>query len=217
MAHRSMILKADIPLSDLSRRPVQRVGPSARAVAASVLALWLSGCAHSPSRPPPEPSSPAPSPTAPLQLADLMPWLQSQGLQGLGASRDAVLFHAHRMLPRWAVLDPKADMDWMTGPQDCSGFVRWVFQQALGTQLPRQAAEQARAARWVAETEAKAGDPVFFNTLGAPRSHVGIYMGDGRFIHAPRLGNPVRIERLDQDYWRKRLEDFRRPPPLLGA
>jgi cell wall-associated NlpC family hydrolase len=98
---------------------------------------------------------------------------------------------------------------------DCSGFTRHVFATALGVSLPRRADEQARAPALhaVARDRLQPGDLVFFNTLRRAFSHVGLYIGDGRFVHAPRTGAQVRIESLGAGYWARRFDGARR----LGA
>lgn len=95
---------------------------------------------------------------------------------------------------------------------DCSGFTRYLYGQALGIALPRSADEQARFAslRTVARSELQPGDLVFFDTLRRMYSHVGIYVGDGRFIHAPRTGAQVRVESLSLPYWSRRFTGARR-------
>lgn len=95
---------------------------------------------------------------------------------------------------------------------DCSGFTRHVFQLNLGLVLPRRVDDQASARGLVAveRTELRPGDLVFFNTLKRNFSHVGIYVGDGRFIHAPRSGSEVRIENLRLAYWAQRFTGARR-------
>jgi cell wall-associated NlpC family hydrolase len=95
---------------------------------------------------------------------------------------------------------------------DCSGFTRHVFEHSLGLVLPRRADEQARASGLssVLRTELKPGDLVFFNTLRHTFSHVGIYVGDGKFIHAPRSGSEVRIEDMRKAYWDRRFTGARR-------
>lgn len=99
---------------------------------------------------------------------------------------------------------------------DCSGFTRHVFAQAIGFVLPRQADEQAQASglRAVAREQLRPGDLVFFNTLRRTFSHVGIYLGDGRFIHAPRSGAQVRVESMAAPYWTRRFTGARRAEPL---
>jgi len=99
---------------------------------------------------------------------------------------------------------------------DCSGFTRHVFENSIGLVLPRRADEQARSAKLeqVQREELKPGDLVFFNTMRRAFSHVGIYVGEGRFIHAPRTGGNVRIEDMRQAYWAKRFNGARRAPTL---
>ena len=93
---------------------------------------------------------------------------------------------------------------------DCSGFVRAMFQQTVGLMLPRTAAEQAAATQRIEKTDLKPGDLVFFNTLRRTNSHVGIYMGDGKFIHSPRSGSHVRVENMNISYWQTRFNGARR-------
>jgi cell wall-associated NlpC family hydrolase len=93
---------------------------------------------------------------------------------------------------------------------DCSGFVRAVYEQTLGMVLPRRAAEQADATQTISRAELKPGDLVFFNTMRSAFSHVGIYVGDNKFIHAPRTGARVRIEDMRESYWVQRFNGARR-------
>lgn len=93
---------------------------------------------------------------------------------------------------------------------DCSGFVRAVYHQTLGTLLPRRADEQAAATRVIDRRELQPGDLVFFNTMRRAFSHVGIYVGEGKFIHAPRTGAEVRVEDMRVAYWNTRFNGARR-------
>lgn len=95
---------------------------------------------------------------------------------------------------------------------DCSGFTRHVYAQSAGIALPRQADDQAQSAglREVRRDHLQPGDLVFFNTLRRTYSHVGIYIGEGRFVHAPRTGAQVRIESLAASYWARRFTGARR-------
>jgi cell wall-associated NlpC family hydrolase len=95
---------------------------------------------------------------------------------------------------------------------DCSGFVRLAYEQALHTRLPRTAQEMSHVGIRVDEHDLHTGDLVFFNTLDKPYSHVGIYLGEGRFIHASSgaVGS-VTISSLHDEYWQKRFEGARRP------
>ncbi len=99
---------------------------------------------------------------------------------------------------------------------DCSGFTRHVYQTLGGIPLPRSAEEQAAAPglRSVPSHELAPGDLVFFNTLRRTFSHVGIYVGDGRFVHAPRTGAQVRVDTLRSGYWASRFTGARRSERL---
>ena len=97
---------------------------------------------------------------------------------------------------------------------DCSGFVRYVFRHSLGQDLPTDSASQFHAGAKVARGEMKTGDLVFFRTRGQRVSHVGIYLDNGRFIHAPSAGKRVSISNLDETYWAKRFVGAKRPHGL---
>lgn len=96
---------------------------------------------------------------------------------------------------------------------DCSGLVQNVFRNALGMDMPRTAAQMARVGDRVPKSELKPGDLVFFNTMRRAFSHVGIYIGDNQFVHAPSGGGEVRVESLSQGYWTKRFNGARRVAP----
>jgi cell wall-associated NlpC family hydrolase len=93
---------------------------------------------------------------------------------------------------------------------DCSGFVRAVYQQILGVTLPRTSDRQAAATQIIDIKDLAPGDLVFFNTMRQAFSHVGIYVGEGRFVHAPRTGERIRLERLAASYWSDRFDGARR-------
>ena len=93
---------------------------------------------------------------------------------------------------------------------DCSGLIRYVFQQATGLSLPRSAREQARVGQSVSKDNLQPGDLVFFNTRRFQFSHVGLYIGDNRFIHAPSSGGAVQVVNLDNAYWQKAFNGARR-------
>ena len=93
---------------------------------------------------------------------------------------------------------------------DCSGFVRAMYDKSMGLLLPRRAEEQAAATQKIDRSELKPGDLVFFNTMRRAFSHVGIYVGDGKFIHSPRSGAEVRVESMNVSYWQKRFNGARR-------
>jgi cell wall-associated NlpC family hydrolase len=92
---------------------------------------------------------------------------------------------------------------------DCSGLVQFTYRQA-GLGVPRSTERQLQASRAVARAALRRGDLLFFDQEGKKKSHVGIYLGDGRFVHAPSSGKQVRIDRLDSRYWRAHLADVRR-------
>jgi cell wall-associated NlpC family hydrolase len=96
------------------------------------------------------------------------------------------------------------------GGFDCSGFVRAIYEQTVGLVLPRKAEQQAAATQKIDKSELKPGDLVFFNTLRRAFSHVGIYVGDGKFIHSPRAGAEVRVEDMRTSYWQRRFDGARR-------
>ena len=93
---------------------------------------------------------------------------------------------------------------------DCSGFVRYMYEKSVGLVLPRRAEDQAKVTEEINRSELKPGDLVFFNTLKRTFSHVGIYVGDGKFIHAPRPGKAVRVDDMREAYWQKRFNGARR-------
>jgi cell wall-associated NlpC family hydrolase len=102
---------------------------------------------------------------------------------------------------------------------DCSGFTRHVFENSVGLLLPRRASEQANSPDLipVKQAELKPGDLVFFNTLRHTFSHVGIYIGDNKFIHSPRAGGEVRVEDMRMAYWQKRFDGARRAPKVQAT
>lgn len=97
-----------------------------------------------------------------------------------------------------------------SGGFDCSGFVRTIYEQTLGLVLPRRASQQAAATEVIKRKDLQPGDLVFFNTMRRAFSHVGIYIGNGKFIHAPRTGGEIRVEDMDLRYWRSRFDGARR-------
>jgi cell wall-associated NlpC family hydrolase len=99
---------------------------------------------------------------------------------------------------------------------DCSGFVKAMYEQTVGLILPRRANEQAAATQKIDRQELQPGDLVFFNTLRRTFSHVGIYIGDNKFIHSPKPGAQVRVEDMGVPYWSTRFDGARRVnlPPV---
>jgi murein DD-endopeptidase len=92
---------------------------------------------------------------------------------------------------------------------DCSGLVQFSYRQA-GIRVPRSTGEQRRASKPVRAENLRPGDLLFFDQEGKKNSHVGIYVGNGKFVHAPSSGKQVRSDRLDMPYWRKHLSEVRR-------
>jgi cell wall-associated NlpC family hydrolase len=107
---------------------------------------------------------------------------------------------------------------------DCSGFVRAMYEKTVGLVLPRLAKEQAAATQPIEKKDLQPGDLVFFNTMKRAFSHVGIYVGEGKFIHSPKPGAQVRVEDMQKNYWARRFDGARRvvnfeaaDPALLQA
>ena len=93
---------------------------------------------------------------------------------------------------------------------DCSGFVKAMYEQTVGLILPRKAEQQAAATQHIDQADLQPGDLVFFNTMRRAFSHVGIYIGEGKFIHSPKPGAQVRVENMGISYWRHRFDGARR-------
>ena len=93
---------------------------------------------------------------------------------------------------------------------DCSGFVKAMFEQTVGLILPRRAEQQAAATQKIERADLRPGDLVFFNTMRHAFSHVGIYIGEGKFIHSPKPGAEVRVENMKVSYWNRRFDGARR-------
>ncbi len=104
---------------------------------------------------------------------------------------------------RWGGTSPDAGFD-------CSGLVNYVFRTALGIELPRVSRDMARDGERIERAALTAGDLVFFSRRGKRIDHVGIYLGDGRFVHAPRTGKDVMVSELDTGYWSRRFMQARR-------
>jgi cell wall-associated NlpC family hydrolase len=93
---------------------------------------------------------------------------------------------------------------------DCSGFVGHVFRHSLGFSMPRTSRAISRVGKPISQSELRPGDLVFYNTSHASFSHVGIYVGDGKFVHSPRTGESVHTEQMQLSYWAKRYDGARR-------
>lgn len=107
------------------------------------------------------------------------------------------------VLYRWAGNTPTTGFD-------CSGLVQYVVARAADVKLPRTTAEISQRGSPVDPGQIAPGDLVFFNTMGRPHSHVGIYVGKLRFVNAPSTGGVVRLDYLTNPYWAKRFDGIRR-------
>jgi cell wall-associated NlpC family hydrolase len=100
---------------------------------------------------------------------------------------------------------------------DCSGLIHYSAQESWGLKLPRRTRDMAQVGQKLKISELVVGDLVFFNTLGHRYSHVGIYLGDGYFVHAPSSGGQVRVDNMSVQYWKKRYTGARRIEPVRLA
>ncbi|NLR75933.1 C40 family peptidase [Leeia aquatica] len=155
----------------------------------ALAALLLAGC---PSRTPPATSSSKPVPVG-------------KRVEVASSHREEVTLYALGLLNteyRYGGSSPE-------GGLDCSGLVSHIFAKATGVLLPHNAAAIASLARPLERSALQAGDLVFFNTLGRPFSHMGVYLGEDKFIHAPSSGKLVRIDLLSNRYYASRFEGGR--------
>ncbi|NNM81785.1 MAG: C40 family peptidase [Burkholderiales bacterium] len=151
-----------------------------RRLAVFLLVAILAGCGSAPlvEQAPPAPSSP------------------------FQAKRDEVVMYALGLMDtdyRFGGANPSSGLD-------CSGMVSYIYRNAVGMRLPHNAYSMAKMVKRVGRRELKPGDLVFFNTLHRPYSHVGIYIGKGRFVHAPGTNGKIRISHLDSGYFSRRYE-----------
>lgn len=120
----------------------------------------------------------------------------------IAAKRDNIIFFSLGLIDtgyRFGGKNPEAGLD-------CSGMVSYVFREAADLRVSGSAADIAKRGREIDKRDLRPGDLVFFNTLGRSFSHVGIYIGNGKFIHAPSSRGKVRIERMDNRYFAQRFE-----------
>ena len=104
---------------------------------------------------------------------------------------------------RWGGTSPSTGMD-------CSGFMQYIFRKSMNINLPRTSSEMAQIGTQISRSALQVGDMVFFNTAGRRISHVGMYIGDNRFIHAPRKGKSIEITSLENKYWNSKYVTARR-------
>jgi cell wall-associated NlpC family hydrolase len=129
----------------------------------------------------------------------------TQASRGVSAQASEVVMYAMGLIDtgyRFGGKNPEAGLD-------CSGMVSYIYGRAAGVKVAGSAADIARNGRPIARDELRPGDLVFFNTLNRSLSHVGIYIGDTRFIHAPSTNGRVRIDRLSDSYYAQRFEAAR--------
>lgn len=198
--------------------PLHRLPTALLAAAALVCAAPALAAPDSPNVPP----SVAPAPVAPGD--QVLQFLHERGLvakaeggviqQARDLASELVLTAANFLGVPYRRGGDNADEGF-----DCSGFTRHVFEQTIGLVLPRRADQQAQQAGLmnVRRDELRPGDLVFFDTMRRAFSHVGIYIGEGKFIHAPRAGGQVRIEDMRQAYWTKRFNGARRADLAAAA
>jgi cell wall-associated NlpC family hydrolase len=142
----------------------------------------------------------SPAPRPPLTEGTI-----TQGPRAVSGQAAEVVMYAMSLIDtgyRFGGKNPEAGLD-------CSGMVSYVFHQAAGLKVQGSAADIARRGRPVERHELRPGDLVFFNTMNRSFSHVGLYIGEGRFVHAPSTNGRVRIEQMDNRYFAQRYEAAR--------
>lgn len=173
-----------LPILNRGRAPSRPGWRAPLAGAACCLALLLAGCAGTPARFDGDGHVEQPVTDKGNEVA-----MFSLGLVDIGY--------------RFGGKSPEAGLD-------CSGMVAYVYKKAINVVVSGSAADIARRGQQVDPRNVRPGDLIFFNTLNRPFSHVGIYIGDGRFVHAPNSNGKVRIDRLDNSYYAKHYEMTRR-------
>src|SRR3990172_5603049 len=151
------------------------------------LNLILAGCASQSLRPPEADTEPAAATAPVVNATDRASSVAMQALAHLGTP-----YRAGGLSPRTGF--------------DCSGLVAYVYRQGAGLALPRNTSDLSRLGEPVERAALRAGDLVFYNTQRREYSHVGIYLGEDRFIHAPASGGEVRVEDLRAGYWMRRYD-----------
>ncbi|GAB3250231.1 C40 family peptidase [Chitinimonas naiadis] len=166
-----------------------------------LLGLLLAGCASSPPKPV---ASNRPAQGKAVTKAEPRPDVSTSRIVASDSGREIVMY-ALGLIDvgyQFGGKNPEAGLD-------CSGMVSFIYRNAVGMDLKGSAADIARRGRSVRREELQAGDLVFFNTMNRPFSHVGIYIGDEKFIHAPSTNGRVRIESLKTKYFATRFEAAR--------
>lgn len=190
----SPLLRPRFPSRSDSLKP-QALGHHAATPLITVCAtVLLAACSTTP---PPSVTRPSPTP----ERAEHSDYFKLAGEQ----QAQEVVLYALGLLGtnyRFGGRNPDAGLD-------CSGMVSYIVEQVNGARLPHNAAQIASMTRPIGVNELEPGDLVFFNTLGRKHSHMGIYLGDGQFVHAPSSGGQIRIARLDNVYFEPRIDGAR--------
>lgn len=142
---------------------------------------------------------------SPAMRPESLPGTIAQGPQGPSSKGTEIAFYALGLIDtgyKFGGKNPEAGLD-------CSGMVSYIYREASGIHVTGSAADIARRARPIQREALRPGDLVFFNTRNRAYSHVGIYLGDARFIHAPSTNGRVRIDRLSDRYYAQRFEEAR--------
>jgi len=143
--------------------------------------------------------------TMPAATNSLSPWRQPPGVSVAPEKGNDIVLYSLGLIDtgyRYGGKNPSAGLD-------CSGMVSHIFEKATGLHLTGSAADIARKGRPVELSRIRPGDLVFFNTRGRSHSHVGIFIGNGRFVHAPNSHGKVRTESLTHGWFATRLEEAR--------
>lgn len=178
-------------------RPGALTGVDRSRFAIALIVVALAGCAGKPAVQV-EPERPAPSVRIDTDQTRFFSLEDEQHTQEMVVFALGLLGTGYKFGGR----NPEAGLD-------CSGMVSYIVEQVSGKRLPHNAAQIAGLTRPITRTELQPGDLVFFNTSRRTHSHMGIYIGDGRFIHAPSSRGQIRIERLDNSYFKPRLDGVR--------
>lgn len=161
------------------------------------VSLILAGCAGQPMRLPEAEPEPEAATAPAISATDQASTVAMQALAYLGTPY------------RTGGLSPQTGFD-------CSGLVAYAYREGAGLALPRNTQDLSHAGEPVERTALRPGDLVFYNTQRREYSHVGIYLGENRFIHAPSSGGEVRVENLRAGYWMRRYSGARRVITALG-
>lgn len=165
-------------------------------ITVAIMALVLAACSSTPTK--------TSGKKPPTKITKTKPNLSLANIEASGDSREIVMY-ALGLLDvgyQFGGKNPEAGLD-------CSGMAAFIYKNAVGVSLPHNAAEIAARTRQISREKLRAGDMVFFNTMNRPYSHMGIYIGDGKFIHAPRTNSTIRVESLQNSHFAARFDGAR--------